>query len=99
MPCNHRVASRRNTSNLECSVWLADGEERVFEDADISLHPWVLVALHRNQSFSSLEFMRHRSGAIRLRLVPVVIVPWREVNVVLRRIAIRNVQFLIDHRA
>src|SRR5229473_4163127 len=57
----------------------------------------MLIALDRHQHFRASKRVRQWRRAVWLRLVPVGIVLWREVNVVLRRIAVGNVQLLIDH--
>src|SRR5437868_3777930 len=97
MPRNHCVLARRYTLDREAAVFRCHCKEWMLGYSNVRLHPRMLIALHRNQNFSARKFVRQRRRAVRLRLVPIGIVLWREVNVVCRRITVGDCDWLIHH--
>src|SRR5688572_24930273 len=71
MPGYDGICSRRHALDRKAAVFRTHRKEWVLQNADVGLHPRVLVALHRNHGFSRVQFMSERSRAIGLRLVPV----------------------------
>src|SRR6266403_3078896 len=94
-PGNDGVGSSRYALNRIGSVLTTHAEERVFQNANVSLHPGVLITFDRNQYLGLLEGLFNWRGAIRLCLVPLRIVFWSRVNVVLCRIAVGDFERLI----
>ena len=95
MPGDHGIVTGRHALDFKGAVRLAHRKERVLHDADVRLHPRVLIALYRHQNFSARKSLFDGRRANALRLVPVRIVLWRKVDVVLRRIAVGDLQLLI----
>src|SRR5688572_22634520 len=87
-PGNDCVSSSRNILDFKCPGVTADCEERVLRHADVSLHPWMLVAFDWNQLFRTRKLLLDRSGAHSLSLVPLLIERWRGVYVVRRLVAV-----------
>ena len=59
----------------------------------------MLITFHRNHYLSYIELVRKWCGAVGLRLIPIRILRriWREVDVVGRRIAVRDADILLSH--
>jgi hypothetical protein len=66
---------------------------------DVRLHPRMLIAFHRHQHFRPRQLMLQWRSAVGLSLVPVGIVLRREVDIVLRRIAVSNRNRFVDDYA
>src|SRR6185369_2624600 len=81
------------------AVGRTDRVERVLHYGDVSLHPRMLVALDRNHLFSASEGLLDRRGAVGLSLIPFRIQFRRRVNVVLRSVAVGDIDLLVDHDA
>src|SRR5712671_3904021 len=68
MPRYHGVLAWRHAADRVAAVRSTDRKERVLRYGDVRLHPWMLVALHRNEYFRAGQFMGQRRSAVRLRL-------------------------------
>ena len=77
----------------------ANREERVSHHADVRFHPGVLVALNWNEHFRARKALLDWRRTVGLRLVPFLIELWCRVNVVLCRVAVGDLELLIDHNA
>ncbi len=96
MPRDNCVSTSRHTLNGEGAVIAAHREERVLQDTDVSLHPWVLVAFHRNQDLRTRKGLFDWRCTVRLSLIPLRIVFWLRVNIVLGWVAVSDTQLLIS---
>src|ERR1700704_6642211 len=82
------VVARRQSFDLVLAGLVRDRIERRLHHADIHLHPWMLVTLHRQHDFFARKVFLNRRGRWGLRLVPLAIVFWGGMNVVCRRIVV-----------
>src|SRR6266576_466404 len=99
MPRCNRVGPSWNAFYSKASVFSAHRKEWMLQDANIRLHPWMLVTFHGNQYFGTIERLFYRRCANPLALIPLRIVGRLRVNIVLGRIAICNIQLLSSHNS
>ena len=95
MPCRNCVRTWRHSFDREATVVPANGKERMIRNADVGLHPGVLITLHGNENLSASESLFNGRCSVWLGLVPLRIVFRSRVDVVLRRIAVSNLQLLV----
>src|SRR6185295_19852598 len=72
-PRHNCVRAWRNTRDLIRTGIVTHFEERGLHDADVSLHPRMLIALNRNQHFCPRERLLDWRRTVGLRLVPLLI--------------------------
>src|SRR5579862_1333136 len=77
-----RVISRRKALDLILPIFIGDGVEGALHHVDVHLHPWMLVALHRQHDFFTREILLNRRGRRRLRFVPLPVVLGSRMDVV-----------------
>src|SRR5215208_3452476 len=71
----------------------------MFHRADVGFHPGMLIAFNWNEHLRPRKSLFNWTLSGRLTLVPLCIEFRRGVNVVCGRIAVGDLQFLIDHQA
>src|SRR5579884_2809422 len=93
------VFTRRNALDRKGPISTGDGIKRVGYDADVCLHPRMLVASHRYHDLGMRKLLIERGPAGRLRLVPLRVVLRHHMHIVGGEITIENLQGLADHNA
>src|ERR1700757_835334 len=93
VPGGDGVAAGRKVRNREYSVLAGNGKIRGFQDGEVSLHPGVQIALHRNELFI-LVGVREGRGAWWLEFVPLAVELGEGMNVVGERVAVGDFQLL-----
>src|SRR5579875_1235464 len=93
------VLARRNALDGKGPVGSRDIIERVGNDADVCLHPGMLIASNRDHDLRMRELLIEGSGTRRLRFVPLRIVLRHHVHIMSGEITIENLQSLADHNA
>src|ERR1700760_2321548 len=95
VPGGQRVMPGRQFRQTEVPGIVGNREEAVLHNREVSLHPWVNVAFHRNKLFLLVGIRKGRD-ARRLNFVPLAINAGNRVDVVRERVAVGNFNFLAD---
>ena len=95
VPCGDGVAAGRKIRQNEAAVVAGDGKIRGPYYGELTLHPWVQVALHGNELlvFIGVSEGRRARG---LNLVPLAVYFRERVNIVGERVAVGDSDFLAD---
>src|ERR1041384_207056 len=99
MPEFYGVSSRRNILDRVRAILRADCEVRMSEHTDICLHPWMLIALDRDQSLGPAKLLLDGGSPLCLHLVPLFISLWRRMYVVSRIVAVGHLERLVGLNA
>src|SRR5215469_294456 len=89
------VRTGRQIAQIKAAVLASHGEVGVLEHGDVSAHPRMHVALHRDGNFLACEGVFHL-GAGWLRLIPLAVIRRHRMDVMRSGIVVHQLQLLIS---